>query len=185
MKPQLLHLHCYLQIQSPQVPHPDSQGKVVSQDKMDSSGQATPEGRSCRLAQSKLHPPPDSFPPGPQDTESTPSSATWGQEGLSEQPLEGQTAEAHSLTPWDSTQVRQRFILPMAFEYLLSPGSSECQQQCSVMGAYHTFPTLAVNTHVPESLFIHSDCRRKGLHKCTGARQSLWMSRVSLFCDTV
>lgn len=48
---------------------------------------------------------PDSLPPGPQDTESTPSSATWGQEGLSEQPLEGQAAEAHSLTPWDSTQV--------------------------------------------------------------------------------
>ncbi|XP_005071206.2 podocalyxin-like protein 2 [Mesocricetus auratus] len=48
---------------------------------------------------------PDSFPPEPHDTESTPSSATWGQEGLSEQPLEGQAAEAQSLTPWDSTQV--------------------------------------------------------------------------------
>lgn len=105
---------------------------------------------------------PDSLPPGPQDTESTPSSATWGQEGLSEQPLEGQAAEAHSLTPWDSTQVRQRCRLPSVPEYLLSPGSSGCQQQCSVMGAYHTFPTPPVHTHVPKSLFIHTGRRRKG-----------------------
>ncbi|XP_014652249.1 PREDICTED: podocalyxin-like protein 2 [Ceratotherium simum simum] len=46
-----------------------------------------------------------SFPLAPQDMELTPSSATLGQEELSQQPREGQAAEAPSRTPWDSTQV--------------------------------------------------------------------------------
>ncbi|XP_014395736.1 PREDICTED: podocalyxin-like protein 2 [Myotis brandtii] len=40
-----------------------------------------------------------------QDMELTPSSATLGQEDLSQQPQERQAAEAQSRIPWDSTQV--------------------------------------------------------------------------------
>ncbi|XP_037659254.1 podocalyxin-like protein 2 [Choloepus didactylus] len=46
-----------------------------------------------------------SFPLAPQDTELTPSSAILGQEDLTQQPQEGQAAEAQSRIPWDSTQV--------------------------------------------------------------------------------
>ncbi|XP_053455622.1 podocalyxin-like protein 2 [Nycticebus coucang] len=46
-----------------------------------------------------------SFPLAPRDVELTPSSAILGQEGLSQQPQEGQAAEAQSRIPWDSTQV--------------------------------------------------------------------------------
>nr|XP_044611124.1 podocalyxin-like protein 2 isoform X1 [Equus asinus] len=46
-----------------------------------------------------------SFPLAPQDVELTPSSATLGQEDLSQQPQEGQAVEAQSRIPWDSTQV--------------------------------------------------------------------------------
>ncbi|XP_036101244.1 podocalyxin-like protein 2 isoform X2 [Molossus molossus] len=45
------------------------------------------------------------FPLNPQDMELTPSSATLGQEDLSQQPQERQAAEAQSRIPWDSTQV--------------------------------------------------------------------------------
>lgn len=43
-----------------------------------------------------------------QHMELTPSSATLGQEDLSQQPQEGQSAEAQSRIPWDSTQVTWR-----------------------------------------------------------------------------
>ncbi|XP_025741276.1 podocalyxin-like protein 2 isoform X1 [Callorhinus ursinus] len=46
-----------------------------------------------------------SFPVAPRDVELTPTSATLGQEDLSQQPQEGQAAEAQSRIPWDSTQV--------------------------------------------------------------------------------
>lgn len=45
------------------------------------------------------------LPQYPQHMELTPSSATLGQEDLSQQPQEGQSAEAQSRIPWDSTQV--------------------------------------------------------------------------------
>ena len=47
-----------------------------------------------------------SFSLAPRDVELTPSSATLGQEDLSQQPQEGQAAEAQSRIPWDSTQVK-------------------------------------------------------------------------------
>ncbi|XP_057410550.1 podocalyxin-like protein 2 isoform X3 [Balaenoptera acutorostrata] len=46
-----------------------------------------------------------SFSLAPGDTELTPSSAAVGRETLSQLPQEGQTADAPSRTPWDSTQV--------------------------------------------------------------------------------
>ncbi|XP_036879939.2 podocalyxin-like protein 2 isoform X1 [Manis javanica] len=45
------------------------------------------------------------FPLAPRSMELTPSSATVGQEDLSQQPQEGQAAEVQSRIPWDSTQV--------------------------------------------------------------------------------
>ncbi|XP_049718837.1 podocalyxin-like protein 2 isoform X1 [Elephas maximus indicus] len=45
------------------------------------------------------------FSLAPRDMELTPSSATLEQEDLSQQPQEGQAAEAQSRIPWDSTQV--------------------------------------------------------------------------------
>ncbi|KAK2500662.1 hypothetical protein MC885_013141, partial [Smutsia gigantea] len=45
------------------------------------------------------------FPLAPRNMELTPSSATVGQEDLSQEPQEGQAAEARSRIPWDSTQV--------------------------------------------------------------------------------
>ncbi|XP_036885930.1 podocalyxin-like protein 2 isoform X2 [Sturnira hondurensis] len=45
------------------------------------------------------------FSQAPQDTELTPSSATLGQEDLSQQSQQRQSAEAQSRIPWDSTQV--------------------------------------------------------------------------------
>ncbi|XP_059966252.1 podocalyxin-like protein 2 isoform X3 [Mesoplodon densirostris] len=46
-----------------------------------------------------------SFSLAPGDMELTPSSAADGRESLSQLPQEGQTADAPSRTPWDSTQV--------------------------------------------------------------------------------
>eukprot|EP00070_Physeter_catodon_P027839 XP_028334733.1 podocalyxin-like protein 2 isoform X4 [Physeter catodon] len=46
-----------------------------------------------------------SFSLAPGDVELTPSSAAVGRETLSQLPQEGQTADAPSRTPWDSTQV--------------------------------------------------------------------------------
>ncbi|XP_076972442.1 podocalyxin-like protein 2 [Tamandua tetradactyla] len=46
-----------------------------------------------------------SFPFASQDMGLTPSTAILGQEDLSQQPQEGQAAEAQSRIPWDSTQV--------------------------------------------------------------------------------
>ncbi|KAG8516965.1 Podocalyxin-like protein 2 [Galemys pyrenaicus] len=46
-----------------------------------------------------------SVPVAPRDMNLTPSSATLGQEDLSQQSREGQAAEAQSRIPWDSTQV--------------------------------------------------------------------------------
>ncbi|XP_058144748.1 podocalyxin-like protein 2 [Dasypus novemcinctus] len=46
-----------------------------------------------------------SFPLAPRDMELTPSSAILGQEDFTQQPQEGQAAEAQSRIPWDSTQV--------------------------------------------------------------------------------
>ena len=48
-----------------------------------------------------------SFSLAPGDTELTPSSAAVGRETLSQLPQEGQTADAPSRTPWDSTQVSE------------------------------------------------------------------------------
>ncbi|XP_039699543.1 podocalyxin-like protein 2 isoform X2 [Pteropus medius] len=45
------------------------------------------------------------FPLAPRDMELAPSSAILGKEDLSQQPQEGQAAEAQSRIPWDSTQV--------------------------------------------------------------------------------
>lgn len=48
------------------------------------------------------------FPLTPQDMELTPSSAVLGKEDFSQQPQEGQAAEAQSRIPWDSAQVMWR-----------------------------------------------------------------------------
>lgn len=65
------------------------------------------------------------LPQYPQHMELTPSSATLGQEDLSQQPQEGQSAEAQSRIPWDSTQVTWRCMHAIGH-----PGATWKQEVC-------------------------------------------------------
>ena len=96
------------------------QGKVLSSASFPqaSSGFETPDEDPLYPGASAA------FSQAPQDMELTPSSATLGQEDLSQQSQQRQAAEAQSRIPWDSTQVMWKCMQALATLGLHGSGRS-------------------------------------------------------------